>query len=138
MAAYERTVTVGVDADSAFRFLSDPANLPRYVATMVQAEPAGSGRMHVAADVEGRHEESDARFHTDAASRRMEWSGREERGYRGWLEVHDGGRGEGSEGGRGAGATVTVHLDAQHDDEAAEIDRALDETAANVKQLLQA
>jgi hypothetical protein len=128
MAEYERTVTVAADPDAAFAFLADPRNLPRYVATMVSAEAEESERVHVAAEVQGRHEEGDARLHVDRALRRMEWSGRHEGDYNGSLEV----------AAAGLGSSVTVHIHVAHEHDAAEVERTLDETAANIARLLAA
>ena len=126
MGDYQRIVSVDAAPDAAFASLSDPSNLPRYVATLVSAEPEQEGRLRVAADVQGRHEEGEARVRIDEAGRRMEWSGEEGRGYRGWLEVTA----------EGTGSSVTIHIEGARDDERAEIDRALDETSANIERML--
>lgn len=86
MRDFERTTTVNASPEDAFRFLADPSNLPRYVATMSAAQPEGSGRLHVAADVQGRYEEGDTRFGVDASSRRVEWGTEGSGGYGGWLQ----------------------------------------------------
>lgn len=126
MPDYTRTVTVAAAPDAVFGVLADPRNLPRYVATMVDAEPEQGSRVHVAADVQGRHEEGDADFRTDAAARRMEWSGAGQSGYRGRLEV----------AAAGDGSTVTIALHVVHDADGGEIDRVLDETVANIERLV--
>jgi hypothetical protein len=127
MAEFERSTTVAAPADDAFRYLADAANLPSYIATMVMAEPASLDRLRVAADVEGRHEEGEASFRADAGSRRLEWSGDPQSAYRGWLEVSE------TEG----GSSVTVHLHTEREEDAAEVDRALDETVRNIKTRLE-
>jgi Polyketide cyclase / dehydrase and lipid transport len=126
MVDYERVVSVGAAPEEAFRSLTDLGNLPQYVATMVSADSLTTDRLHVAADVRGRREEGDARFRVDEAGRRMEWSGEGGGGYRGWLEVVA----------AGEGSSVTIHIEGAHDDERDEIDRALDETAANIAWML--
>jgi carbon monoxide dehydrogenase subunit G len=126
MADYTRTVTVAAAPDAAFAALADPKNLPRYVATMVAAEPEQGEQLHVAADVQGRHEEGDARFHADPDARRMEWSGAPGGDYNGWLEVAP----------AGEGSSVTVQIHVVHDADEAEINRVLDATAANIERLL--
>lgn len=126
MVDYERNVTVDAAPDAAFRFLADPSNLPRFVATMVLAEPEQEERLRVAAEVWGRREEGAARVQVDASGRRMEWSGEGDRNYGGWLEVSE----------AGEGSSVTIHITAVSDEEEAEINRALDETAANIDRLL--
>lgn len=126
MANFERTVAVDAAPDHAFRSLTDPSALPNYVATMTAAELRTGDRLRVAAEVQGRHEEGDARFSVDEAGRRMEWSGETGTGYRGWLEVVP----------AGAGSSVTIHLEGVRDDDRAETDRALDETIANIERML--
>ena len=128
MADYERSVTVAAAPGVAFPILADPANLPRYVATMVTARRTQGESLHVAADVAGRHEEGDARYHVDDAARRLEWGGGGDSHYRGWLQVGE------SDG----GASVTVHIHAVHDQDDAEVNRALDETMANIERLITA
>ncbi len=128
MPEYERTVTLAAVPDAAFRYLADPANLPRYVATMVLAEPLQGDEFHVAAQVQDRHEEGEALLRTNPSERRLDWSGAGDSSYRGWLQVGE------SEG----GSAVTVHLHTDRDEDADEIARALDETMANVEHLLAA
>ena len=126
MADYTRTVTVAAAPDAAFDALTDPANLPRYVATMVTAEPEQGEEMHVAAEVEGRREEGEAHVHVDRDARRMEWSASGASDYRGRLDVAP----------DGAGSIVTIAIHVVHDADEGEIERALDETARNIEALL--
>lgn len=126
MRDFERSVTVTADPDEAFRFLADPGNLPRYIARMVLARPEDGERLHVAADVEGRHEEGHARFRPDPAARCLEWGAEQGSGYRGSLQV--------SEDAQGALVTIRLHLN--RDEDEAEVNRVLDETAANIERLL--
>src|SRR5947209_18641547 len=60
MADYERMVEVAAPADRAFACLADPANMPKYVAMMTAADSRGGETVHVAAEVQGRHEGGDA------------------------------------------------------------------------------
>jgi uncharacterized protein YndB with AHSA1/START domain len=129
MADYERTVEVAAPADGTFQCLADPANMPKYVAMMTTAEPAGGETVHVAAEVQGRHEEGDAHVRADPTARRLEWGGEGEGGYRGWLEVAE----------TDGGSTVTVHIHAEHDsaDDETVINRAFDETMRRMKELVE-
>ena len=129
MADYERTVELAAPADQAFECLADPANMPKYVAMMTTAQPRGGETVHVAAEVQGRHEEGDATVHADAARRRLEWGGAGEGGYHGWLEVAD----------SAGGSTVTVHIHAEHDsaDDQELINRGFDETMERIKALVE-
>src|SRR5436190_16879262 len=102
MADYTRTVSVAAAPDAAFEALADPKNLPRYVSMMVQAEPEQGDELHVAADVEGRHEEGEAHLRVDRGARRMEWSGPADSAYKGALEV--------SPSGEGSSVTIEIHV----------------------------
>ena len=126
MADYERSVTVAAAPDTAFEFLAEPTNLPRYVATMVEADPRQGEELRVAADVQGRHEQGEAHFHADSSARRMEWSAAGENDYSGRLEVRP----------SSEGSTVTIQIHVAGDADATEINRVLDDTAANIERLL--
>ena len=126
MPDFERSTRVAADPEAAFRFLADPSNLPRYVATMVFARPEEGEHLRVAAEVEGRHEEGEARFRTAPSQRRIEWGAEDGGKYGGWLQVLE----------AGDGATVTIHLHMEHDQDEAEVNRVLDETAGNIERLL--
>jgi Polyketide cyclase / dehydrase and lipid transport len=124
MAEYERSATVHAAPAATFDFLADPRHMPDYVATMTQARATGQGHLHVAADVQDRHEEADATFRADPATRRLEW-GREGHDYNGWLTVVDG-KDVGS-------STVTIHLRTHDALDAAEVERALEETMGKIE-----
>jgi len=123
---YERTATVTTAPEDAFRFLADPGNLPKYVATMSAARPEQGHRLHVAAEVQGRHEEGDARFNTDASQRRIEWGAGGRSGYEGSIEV------SGTNG--GSSVHIRIHVELEHDER--EINRAMDEAVSNIERLL--
>jgi carbon monoxide dehydrogenase subunit G len=125
---YTRAITVAADPDVAFEALANPKNLPRYVSTMVEADVQRGDEVHVAADVQGRHEEGDAHLRTDPGNRRMEWSGAGASDYKGWLEVTP----------SDEGSTVTIQIHVVHDADESEINQALDETAVNIEGLLAA
>jgi len=94
MAEYERSETVPASGAAVYAYVADPANLPVYISTMVRAGAVSGGHLHVAAEVEGRHEEGDARFRADSAARRIEWGGSGTSDYHGWLQVADADPGE--------------------------------------------
>ena len=128
VADYVRTVGLAAPADRVFECLADPANMPKYVAMMTTAVPRGGDTVHVAAEVQGRHEEGDAQVRADPDRRRLEWGGAGEGRYRGWLEVVE----------ATDGSSVTVQIHTEHDspgDEAV-INRAFDETMERIKQLV--
>lgn len=126
MPDFERTARVNAEPEDAFRFLADPANLPTYVATMSFAQPQQGDRVHVAAEVQGRHEEGDARFTSDTARRRIEWGAGGQSGYEGSIEV------SGTDG----GSSVHIRLHVEHERDEPEINRAMDETVSNIERLL--
>lgn len=116
MTEYSRSVTLTTDPDTAFGWLSDVRNLPKYFDSMTSAEPTGEGEeVHVTAQVpahDGKpatEQEGEAWFRTDESARRLEW-GSEDPGhdYHGWLEVAPSSDGTGSE------VTLGIHM--QHDD----------------------
>lgn len=127
MADFERSATIHASADATYQYLADPRHMPEYVATMTRAEASRGGHLHVAADVQGRQEEGEAMFEVDEAARRLEW-GREGHEYHGWLAVT---------GLTGAPtSTVTIHLETHEQTDAAEVERALDETMANIERAM--
>jgi len=123
MAEYERSETVPASGANVYAYVADPANLPAYISTMVRADALSGGHLHVAAEVEGRHEEGDARFRADSAARRIEWGGSGTSDYHGWLQVADAEPGS---------STVTIHLSTTSPDDADQVEQALAETLANI------
>jgi len=128
MGDYVRIVGLTASADRAFECLADPANMPRYVAMMTTVTPKGGDTVHVAAEVQGRHEEGDAHVQADPTRRRLEWGGEGEGGYRGWLEV--------VEAEEGSSVTVNIHTEHDGPDDDAVINRAFDETMERIKELV--
>jgi hypothetical protein len=127
MPEYERSFSLQVSPDEAYGYLADPANMPRYVATMITARPGGEGRLRVAAEVSGRHEEGEASLLRDDGARRMEWGSGTNPRYHGWLEV----------GGSASSASVTIHISTDRTEEADEAERVLDQTVANIRAQLE-
>jgi uncharacterized protein YndB with AHSA1/START domain len=129
MADFERSATIHAPADATYEYLEDPRHMPEYVAMMTEAQEAPGGHLHVAAEVRGRHEEGEAMFLSDPAARRLEW-GREGHEYHGWMAVT---------GLTGAPtSTVTIHLETHEETDAAEVERALDETLRNIEHAMSA
>jgi uncharacterized protein YndB with AHSA1/START domain len=129
MADFERSATIHAPADATYEYLADPRHMPDYVATMSQAQEATGGHLHVAAEVQGRHEEGEAMFEADPAARRLEW-GREGHEYHGWLAVA---------GMTGAETSqVTIHLETHDQADVDVVERALDETMRNIENAMAA
>jgi hypothetical protein len=127
MVDFERSTTVGVDADRAFAFLADPLRVPDYVpmVTLVDST-AVDGELDAEADLHERGGASGARFFADRDSRRVEW-GRSGTEYVGSIEVAEGTR---------STSQVTIRLHTRADADAAEINRVLDEVLRNLRRLL--
>lgn len=107
MGDYEHSITVAVEPDRLYAYLSDVGNLPRYMNSMRSAEPAGNDAVHTVAEVDGTRVEGEAWFRADEAARSIAWGSEGESDYHGTLVVVP----------DGSGATVTVALHTVHTDE---------------------
>ena len=97
---------------------------------MVMAHRAAGEKLRVAADVQGRHEEGEGWFRSDSAAGRIEWGAEDNPLYTGSLSI------EGTDN----SCTVTIKISTDREGEAGEseeIERALSETTANFKRLLE-
>jgi carbon monoxide dehydrogenase subunit G len=127
MSDFERSTTVGVSADAAFAFLSDPQRLPDYVpmVTLVDST-AVDGDLDVEADLQDRDGAAGAQFFADKAARRIEW-GRSGSDYEGSAVVAEG---------TASTSQVTIRLHTRDDADTAEIERVLDQTLRNLRRHL--
>lgn len=100
MADFEHRQRIAAPRDHIYSFISNVANLPKYVPTTKAAEALPGGKVRVQGEAQGHRYDSDGYFRADAAARRIEW-GAEERDYSGYLDVADAGDG---------GSDLTVHL----------------------------
>lgn len=124
MPDFERKVTVGVDAETAFNFLADPGRLPAWVVGMrLEDAIAVDGDPSQQAEGDGAPTAPEATFLPDRHTRTVSWSlpGRE---YAGSAEV------------KPLLATMTtivirLHLPDGADQKA--VDQALDQTAKNLQ-----
>jgi len=126
---YTRSEQVSSTPAAAFEYLANHNNLPKYVATMVMAHAAAGEKLRVAADVQGRHEEGEGWFRTDAAAGRIEWGSADNPNYTGSLVIT----------GADSSCTVTIKISTDREGEKGEpeeIERALAETTNNIKRLL--
>ncbi|MGH3876216.1 MAG: SRPBCC family protein [Actinophytocola sp.] len=89
MTTYTHSAEANLAADTLFRFLADPRNLPRYFPQMTTAEPEGGETVHVEADVHGQHVEGEAWVRPDEQARRLEWGAEGPDDYRGELRVEE-------------------------------------------------
>ncbi len=100
MPDYEHSLTIQASPDAVFDFVSDVANLPKYLPTTHKAGAQPGGRVRVQGEAGGHAYDSDGYFRVDAPNLRMEWGSDGENRYLGWLEI-DGAADE---------CEVTVHL----------------------------
>ncbi|HYO44610.1 MAG TPA: SRPBCC family protein [Candidatus Limnocylindrales bacterium] len=129
MPDFERSITVPVDPDTAFDYVSDPRHLPEFVATMTGARRKPGQQkteLHVTAEVDGRHEEGDTRFRTDRWSKSVDWGTHPD--YRGTMRV---------ERADDAGSRISLLLrirDPRGEDR--HIERVMDQTMTNLAERL--
>jgi hypothetical protein len=127
MAEFERSTTVGVGADAAYAFLSDPRRLPEYVATVTLVDStAVEGDLEGEADVRARDGAAEARFFADAKERRIEW-GIPGDLYGGSIVVAKG---------TPSTSDVTIRLHTRDDIDPAEVQRIIEQTVRNLQRLL--
>ena len=102
MSEHERTITVQVPAQEAFRYLSSVSNLPDFVPHLSHIREEEDDHVFGVVDFgEGRRGEVSGFFRPDEANLYVGWESDGTLGYRGWLQVAP----EGSERSR-----VTVHI----------------------------
>ncbi len=128
MADFERTTTVGVGADAAFAYLSDPAHVSDYVAPMTHDDSwAIDGDPEAEEEGEGSGEAiAQARFSTDTANRRIEW-GMPDGGYGGSMTV---------ERGTASTSQVTIRLHLRDDADQAAVEKVLGQSVRSLQRLL--
>lgn len=100
MNQYEHSITINSNPKQIFKFVSEIANLPRYLPTVTHAAPQGSERVRVQGEAAGQRYESDGYYRVDNAHQRIEWGSDGENEYHGWLKVT----------GDERKATITAHL----------------------------
>ena len=87
MAEYTDRIDVAAPADAVFGFVSDVANLPKYLPTMHDAHTQGTDRVAVDGEANGHHYHSDGWFKVDQAGRSMSWGSDGENDYSGKMKV---------------------------------------------------
>jgi len=125
MPTYKSSVSIEATPDVAFDFISDVRNLPRYLAPVTAAEPAGDGKVRLTAGGDADTSVAEAWFRVDEGRRhRVEWGSEGPSGYRGWLEVDR----------EGQVCSVTAEI---HTDRDEELDAALDQTLFALKRAIE-
>jgi Polyketide cyclase / dehydrase and lipid transport len=126
MTDYQGSQPVHAAPDKLFEFLSRIENLPKYFHSMLSAERADGGVVRTLSVVEGRQVEGKAWFRVDSSQRRIEWGSEGPSDYSGWLTV------DGSES-----STVTVHLSTAREVSGDRVQRGIDETLDNIREIVE-
>ena len=101
MSEHEKSITVGVPAANAFRYLSSLSNLPSFFPQIRAIREDEPDHIVGTAEMSGRQYEMSGFFRADEANRRLDWESDGTPGYRGWLSI--------AEAGTDA-SLITVHL----------------------------
>jgi Polyketide cyclase / dehydrase and lipid transport len=127
MGDFERSTTVGVGADAAFAYLSDPDHAPEYVSAMTLVDSiAIDGELPPEAEERDRDAAPEVRFLADAAARRVEW-GLGGADYSGSMSVTPG---------TTSTSQITLRLHLRDDADPGAVERMLDQTVRNLQRLL--
>ncbi|MBW4718184.1 SRPBCC family protein [Saccharothrix obliqua] len=89
MSSYQHRATVDLPPDRLFDYLAEPENLPRYFPDLTEVEPVGGDRVHVEADLGGRHVAADGWVRVDRDRRTLSWGTPGQDDYHGELSVTD-------------------------------------------------
>ena len=128
MPDYTRTTELPVDAATAFAYLGEVENLPRYFPRITEVERTEGDKVDTTAVVEDpddpgeqRTEEGEAWFHADAGSRQVRWGAPGPNDYHGQLDLTDADEGRST-------LAFTLHTE----DEFPGVEEAIDETLATI------
>ena len=100
MPEYEHTLTIAASPEKVFAFVTDVANMPKYLNTVKSAESQGEGRVAMTGEVKGEEYASDGWLEIEQSPMKMSWGSDGENDYEGWLTVT----------GSGDSSDITVHL----------------------------
>ena len=130
MPTYSRSLSLAVDQDTAYAYLSQAENLPTYFPRITDVTPKGGNQVDTTAVIEpeGQPEQQvrgTATFTADDESRTVEWSSPGPNNYHGELDFD-------SEGGSGCTVRLTLHTDSGHPG----IEEAIEETLETIKRTL--
>ncbi|GAA3029992.1 SRPBCC family protein [Actinokineospora globicatena] len=123
MTSHQYEAPVDLPAEQLFRYVADPANLPRFLTVVSEARATAPDRVQVTADVDGHHSEVEARFSTDEATRTIRWGSPGHDEYHGEFVVHEVAVDS---------SRVVVQLSTPHDD--GNVERELAEAVAALTQ----
>jgi uncharacterized membrane protein len=122
MPTYQRETRLGVTADTAYAYLSDVANLPRYFPRITSARTTDDDLVLTTAVIEPpgqdqRTVEGEAWFRADADRRSIAWGAPGPHDYHGELDL--------TAAEHGSTATMTLHTTSDHPGIEASIDQTL-------------
>jgi hypothetical protein len=89
MSEFSRQIALDASAEDVFRLFSEPANLPRFIPTLQEAELEENGRLRLRGVREGHPYEVIGFWHADARKGRVEWNS-EDLAHQAWIEVRRG------------------------------------------------
>ncbi len=112
MPDFEGHISIAASGQEVWDFVSQIANLPKYLPTVKKAEDIGGGRIRVRSEVENEAREQDGFFRVAVAGERLEWGSDGDKDYHGFMELTDNGHGE-------TGVMVHLHLNPPPQDKAA-------------------
>ncbi|MFI6027285.1 SRPBCC family protein [Amycolatopsis magusensis] len=124
MPSYHHTGTVDVPAEDLFGYLAEPGNLPHFLPSMTEAHREGGDRVHVEAEVHGKHVEGEAWLRVDQGARTLRWGAPGEDDYHGELSVTE------TEPGTSE-VTIELHTERAGGDD---VQRGLEEAVATLSQ----
>lgn len=129
MTDYHREIDIEVSADQAFAFVSNIANLPRFVPTTRKAD-VEHGHIHIDGVAGGRPYHDDGQIYVDADQRVMRW-GSGASAYRGELSVSEGGA-------HTSRVAINLHFrdGDSHVPDAQQIEQSLDESMQRLREEL--
>ena len=90
MKTYDRKITMEVDPDHVFDFVSEPRNLPQFLPTVEYAEKLEDDRIRIKGKSHGHAYDSEGFFRVDRHKRYVEWGTEGDRAYSGWLQIREG------------------------------------------------
>jgi len=135
MSEYERTFTVGVSPENAFRYLSSVSNLPNFVPYLRQIREEEHNHVFGTAECEGSRFEVSGFFRADQANHRLDWESDGSSGYKGWLQIAASGPEQ---------SRITIHLSihgnvahAKNGMSGEQIERDLETTTGKLRELLE-
>ncbi|MCK8782938.1 SRPBCC family protein [Roseomonas sp. NAR14] len=131
MAEYTSRIAIDRPAGAVFGFVSEVANMPRFLPTVRRATAQGPGRVVMEGESHGHSYRADGWIEADAAARRLRWGSDGEHDYAGTLDVHQ-------RGGSHSDVEVRLHLTAPGRDFPREAVQAeLEEAMQRLKQTLE-